>query len=427
MNIFLERIDPERTCFGEENWTSSRSPAGGSPGQANPVRATNPDLVPPEILSILVTDTKHILVEFSEAMNPQSVTQEGTWDASGSMGIPDSASLQFPQNRLLTLTYGNGLLPGREYSLRAGAGVQDCSGNPLRQGMGFRFALPAKPQHSSVFISEILFNPWPYCPDFIELFNGGNQVFDLADLRLANRDPEDGSIASVCRPSSGHHLFYPGEYLVITKDPEELVKYYTVYDPACLVHASEMPRMGDAEGSVLVLDAGLEVLDEMTYDRDMHHPLLDSDEGVSLERISFATGAGNRSNWHSASSSEGWATPGRPNSQSREALAESEGFELSPEIFTPDMDGIDDVLMIKFRFDSPGFRARILVVDPRGRLVREIASRELLGTSGFFIWDGTDREGRRARSGLYLVLAEVSGTRQGVRRYRKTCVLATGR
>jgi hypothetical protein len=188
-----------------------------------------------------------------------------------------------------------------------------------------------------------------------------------------------------------------------------------------------MPQMGDEEGSALLLNAYLEVMDEMNYDRGMHHPLLDSDEGVSLERISFNIGAENRSNWHSASSTEGWATPGRKNSQSRDAIAESEGFEVGPEIFTPDMDGVDDVLLIKYRFGNPGQRARILIVDPRGRLVREIASGALLGTEGFYTWDGTDREGRRARTGMYLVLAEICGPERGTRRYRKTCVLATGR
>jgi flagellar hook assembly protein FlgD len=104
----------------------------------------------------------------------------------------------------------------------------------------------------------------------------------------------------------------------------------------------------------------------------------------------------------------------------------SEGFEVEPEIFTPDMDGLNDILLISYRFRSPGLRVRILVVDPRGRLVQEIAAGALLGTEGFFTWDGTDRQGRRARAGLYLVLAEVSGLDKGIKRYKKTCVLSIG-
>jgi hypothetical protein len=423
----LERIDPDRTCHGDDNWSTSRGVKGGTPGMENAVRGINPDRTSPDILSVFVQDPHNIIVEFSEVMDRQSVMRENAWHTGGGMGGPDSISLQSPRNRVLTLWYRQGLVPGREYYLEARGEIEDCSGNGLPQGMKTRFAMPVPPVGPDIFLSEILFNPRPWCPDFIEVFNGGNQTFDLADLRLANRDPESGGIVSADRVITGHRLFYPGDYLVLTSDPEELRSFYTVYDPACLVKVPSMPQMGDVEGSVLVLDAYLEVMDEMNYDRGMHHPLLASDEGVSLERISFDIGAENRFNWHSASSTEGWGTPGRENSQSGEAIAESEGFEVGPEVFTPDMDGVDDVLLIRYRFGSPGLRARILVVDPRGRLVRVIAPGELLGTEGFYTWDGTDREGRRARTGLYLVLAEVNGPAKETRRYRKTCVLATGR
>jgi hypothetical protein len=278
-----------------------------------------------------------------------------------------------------------------------------------------------------VFLSEVLFNPLPFCPDFVEVFNGGSRTFDLCDLRLANRDPAGGGITSVERIIPGHRLFFPGDYLVFTPDPEGLMEFFAVEDPGTLVRVSSMPHMGDEEGSVLVLDAQLNVLDEMSYSRDMHHPLLATDEGVSLERISFEVGPENRFNWHSASSAEGWGTPGRRNSQSLDPVTQNEGVDVTPEIFTPDLDGVDDVLLIRYRFASPGLSARILVVDPRGRLVREIASRALLGTEGFYTWDGTDADGRRARTGIYLVLAEVSGAGIPARRYRKTCILATGR
>ena len=179
----------------------------------------------------------------------------------------------------------------------------------------------------------------------------------------------------------------------------------------------DLPRLKLLEG----------VIDEIDYHRDMHHPLLASQEGVSLERISFETGSGNPSNWHSAASIEGYATPGRRNSQFRLVDAIDEGIQVEPEIFTPDMDGIDDVLMIRYRFQSPGLIASILIFDPRGRLVREIAGGVLLGTDGFYTWDGCDRQGRRARTGLYLVLSEVSGPDRQIRKYRRTCVLSVGR
>ena len=423
----LERIDMQRTCHGADNWTSSRGRLGGTPGIENSVRGTNPDRDPPDIRALYAADSQNLVLEFNEAMDGQSVLQQNSWFIDGGMGLPDSIHLQSPANRILTLHYRKGFAQGREYSLEVPSGVRDCSGNRLTAGSEFRFALPVLPGRTEIFLSEILFNPWPYCPDFIEVFNGSEHAFDLADLRLANRDPESGGIVSAGRVADGHHLFFPGDFIVFTGDPESLCGFYTVHEPECLVKVADMPKMGDAEGSVILLDKYLEVLDELDYNRNMHHPLLSSQEGVSLERISYRIGAEYPSNWHSASSSDGFGTPGRRNSQSHSAIAAMEGFEVEPEIFTPDMDGIEDVLLIKYRFSSPGLRARILIIDPRGRLVREIASRELLGTEGFYTWDGTDHLGRRARTGIYLVLVEVSGMEPGISRYRKTCVLATGR
>ncbi len=423
----LERIDPGRACQGRDNWTTSSGRRGGTPGTKNAVLAACPDRTSPEILSVFLPDAHSITIEFSETMDRHTVLKRDAWTVNRGMGEPDSTILRSPQDRVLTLRYDAALEPGRDYCLEVRTGIMDCSGNELTPGRKVRFALPVPPVRSEILLSEILFNPWPYCPDFIEVCNRGSHTFDLNDLRLANRDPESGEIVSAGRIVDGHRLFYPGEYLVLTPDPEVLSGFYTVYDPLTLVRVSTMPKMGDVEGSVLVLDTYLEVIDEMNYHRDMHHPLLDSQEGVSLERISFETGAQCRANWHSASSAEGWGTPGRRNSQFREELSSGEGFEVDPEIFTPDMDGVDDVLLIRYRFQSPGLSARILVFDPRGRLIREIASRALLATEGFYVWDGTDREGERARAGMYLIFAEVGGKGAGIRRYRKTCVLSTGR
>ena len=393
----------------------------------NAVHGNNPDRSSPSVGSVYLPDSQKLAIEFSEPMERESVLQKDAWHVDGGMGAPDSVILMEPCNRELTLQYGREFTPGREYYLDVRRRIEDCAGNPLSPGLKIRFALPVQPQRSEILISEVLFNPLPYCPDFVEVFNHGLKTFDLSDMRLANRDAENGKIVSAGRIINGHRLFFPGEYLVFTSDPETLRGFYLVHDPRSLVNVRDMPPMGDRQGSVLVLDKYLNVLDELAYHRDMHHPMLASPEGVTLERISYAAGSEHWSNWHSASSTEGYGTPGRRNSQHLDPDPATEGFEVEPEIFTPDMDGVKDVLLIKYSFRSPGMRARILVLDPRGRLIREIAGKQLLGTEGFFTWDGTDTQGRKVRTGIYLVLADVYGMNRGVRRYRKTCVLSTGR
>jgi len=193
------------------------------------------------------------------------------------------------------------------------------------------------------------------------------------------------------------------------------------------VKVPDLPPMGDGKGWVLLLDKYLNILDELSYTQDMHHAMLSSPEGVTLERISNNGSYENGSNWHSASSTEGYGTPGRSNSQQLDVDPVHEGFDVEPDIFTPDMDGVKDVILITYSFQKPGLRARILIFDPRGRLINEIAGKQLLGNEGFFTWDGSDMHGITARAGIYLVLAEVYGNDGKVRRYKNTCVLSKGR
>ncbi|MFC2080718.1 lamin tail domain-containing protein [Bacteroidota bacterium] len=423
----LERIDPKRTCHGEDNWTSSDSRLGGTPGMENTVLGTNPDRSSPTLRSVHLPESQKLVIEFSESMKRETVLQADAWHVDGGMGVPDSLICLQPFNRELILIYHKGFTPGKEYNLEARKRIEDCAGNPPVPGERIRFALPLQPQKAEILISEILFNPLPYCPDFIEVFNPGLKTFDLADLRLANRDTESREIVSASRIIKGHRLFFPGEYLVFTSDPEELSGFYMIHNQESLLRATDMPIMGDIQGSVLLLDKYLMVVDEFTYNRDMHHPMLASREGVSLERISYASSSGLSSNWHSASSTEGYGTPGSANSQHLNPDLQGEGIEVEPEIFSPDMDGIKDLLLIKYRFPSPGMRARIRIFDPRGRLIRDLAENQLLGTEGFFTWDGCDAQGHRARTGIYLIHAEVYGLKVGYKRYRKTCVLSTGR
>jgi hypothetical protein len=182
--------------------------------------------------------------------------------------------------------------------------------------------------------------------------------------------------------------------------------------------------MPDDQGSLLILGKTLDLLDELNYTEEMHHPLLDSPEGVSLERISYELPSSLPANWHSASSTEGFATPGRENSQRRELPGTGRGFEIEPEVFTPDGDGDRDMVLIRYSFESGGGVASVLVLDAKGRLISRVAGNQLLGSSGMFAWNGTDRYGRRARTGLYLIRAEVHFPGGAIQRFSKTCVLS---
>jgi hypothetical protein len=138
----------------------------------------------------------------------------------------------------------------------------------------------------------------------------------------------------------------------------------------------------------------------------MHFQLLNSFEGVSLERLSPALPTSQVSNWHSASESSGFATPGAENSQSLSIENMSGVFELSTSIFSPDNDGIDDVIQFHFSEMKSGFVGNLTIYNERGIRVKRLVRNEYLGPEGIAIWDGLSDNDEALAIGIYIAIFE---------------------
>jgi flagellar hook assembly protein FlgD len=156
----------------------------------------------------------------------------------------------------------------------------------------------------------------------------------------------------------------------------------------------------------------------------MQFPLLNVTKGVSLERIDFNRATGDKTNWHSASEAVGFATPGYKNSQYNDAKETDNEIAISPEIFSPDEDGMNDVVSINYHFSTPGYVANVTIYDSKGRLIKNLIRNELLGINGTFSWDGITEDREKARIGIYIIFTEVFDVSGNVKHYKNTCVLA---
>jgi hypothetical protein len=170
----------------------------------------------------------------------------------------------------------------------------------------------------------------------------------------------------------------------------------------------DMPSYNIDSGTVYLLKDG-EQIDRVSYNSDWHFSLLDNTDGVSLERLLPDALSNQATNWHSAAESIGFATPGRINSQFQFGET-TESISLQNDVFSPDLDGFEDVLMVNYSFSTPGLLGKARVFDDIGREVKTIFSNELLATSGFFSWDGIMNEQVKAPIGVYILLVEVFST-----------------
>ena len=178
------------------------------------------------------------------------------------------------------------------------------------------------------------------------------------------------------------------------------------------------------DGGTVCLSTATDIIDNFKYYDNMHFGLLTITEGISLERIDFDRLTQDRTNWHSAAEAIGYATPAYKNSQYSDAGETESAIEITPEIFSPDEDGVNDVVNINYHFDTPGFTANVTVYDSKGRIVKRLIQNELLGVKGTFSWDGINDDREKGRIGIYIFYFEVFDLSGTVKHYKKTCVLA---
>jgi hypothetical protein len=284
-------------------------------------------------------------------------------------------------------------------------------------------SLAAQQKHD-VVINEVLFNPKPGGADYVELYNRSNKAVQLKNLLLASKNTY-GQLAVPLKITSGEQLILPEEYLAITQDRFATTSDYTIFDSARILEVARLPPMPDDEGIVVLLNTQGTVLDELHYYDDWHFSLLNNKDGVSLERLNIGDSTNNPLNWHSASSTSGYGTPGYKNSQFYVQQQMQERFTIAPALFSPDNDGIDDFTTIDYQFPEPGYVVTLSIFDAAGRLVKTIARNVLCGPKGYFRWSGLDEHGNRLTSGIYVLLIDCF-TLHGKRlRVKKTMTLVS--
>lgn len=409
----LELIDPDNICSGRDNWTASENPAGGTPGRQNSVYAQRPDRTGPVVISAIPDDSLRLIVTFNERLD-SSLPLVADFQTTGGPVVSGCRFFDRSQTSV-EVRFATAMKSGIIYTLQM-TRVYDCSGNAIKVPfLEIPFALPQSPASGDLVVNEILFNPRPTGVDFAELYNASEKVFDLANLTLKNPKSSAPHRHAV---SGQPRLIFPGQYVALTTNADVLKGEYVSGHEEHFVE-SEIPPLNDDEGILCLQDVHGLMIDSVFYSRDFHSPFVKNAEGVSLERISPVLPADDPSNWRSGSSASGFATPGYRNANSRPSVTIDEGsVEVEPDILRPTVTS-HDFTRINYRFGQGGMIATVRIFDTKGRLIKTVADHELLGTEGFFRWDGETDRGLSASTGYYLVMFQIFDADGVVRIWRK--------
>lgn len=263
-------------------------------------------------------------------------------------------------------------------------------------GMGF--------SSKAILINEILFHPVSGESEWIELYNPGPKEVDLKGWYVSDNTSKKIKIVN------GHFSFLPLQYLILCSDSSFVVQHPNLLESTVVL--KNFPSLNNDRDKVVLYDFNQTVIDSMTYEGTW------AKQGISIERDA-------RNQWHACISPSG-STPGEENSIAFfDKPTDHCGIFVSPNPFSPDQDGKEDVAKIQFQIPFSEADARLRIYDVRGRLIRTLPVEHVVGEQGYALWDGFCDSGEPAPIGVYVLFLEVLNAKKGkVATYKTTLVLA---
>jgi len=415
----LEMIDTKNACSGISNWKASTDSKGGTPGKKNSIDGINADESAPKLLRAFAQASDTITLIFNEPLDSLKAATINNYLISNGIYVAKAISIP-PIFNEVNIVLNTSIIPGTIYTITV-TGVADCAGNAIGSGNTTRVGIAQETEDRDIVINEILYNPKPEGVDYVELYNRSKKILDLSHIYIANRN---GNVISNVRQAAAESiLLFPGDFIVLTSDPAAVKSQYIITNPDAFITVSNMPSFPDDGGDVIILNVQGDIIDEVNYSDKWQFPLVSNTEGVSLERINY-DGPSVQNNFHSAATSSGYGTPGYKNSQYRLHEDIAGAIKVSPDIFSPDNDGIDDFAVIDYSFPAPGYVANITIFDASGRRVRYLEQNALSGTKGYYRWDGLDDKNKKLPQGIYIIYTEIFNTAGKKKQFKNTIVLA---
>ncbi len=409
----LEMINPTHICSDQQNWSAASNLQGGTPGKVNTQWTTTPDTQGPGIISLFTATPSELVLKFDERLEPVLMLNPDLYVFEPTLSI---SQVVLTNPTTIQITLSQPLQENIVYRLIPFSAM-DCLGNPATTQDTIAFGLVAPAQVGDVLINEILFNPATGGSRFIEIINASQKFIDLSTLAIGRLSSTHHDIY----PTGINEILGPNEIAVFTPSTTDILSRYTVPNPVRL-YSSLVPSWDDKTDNAAIIAGGV-VIDSFTYFSTWHHPVISDQNGVSLERISTLSPTTISSNWHSASSVSGYATPTGVNSQALETNGTEMPFSVTNKQFSPNDDGYKDYLILDFQLSSGDYVGSVWIYDLEGRVVQQVLSNETLGTLAIVQWDGRNSDGLLADMGIYIIFVRLWDPAGNIKEYKQSCAL----
>jgi hypothetical protein len=411
-------------CGDDENWNASTAVKGGTPGVVNSVFDANyKDATGPKLLRTYPEDSLTVHLFFNETVDIRTIKTTDVLINTFTNTQVTSIRANDALSTELLITLAQPLLKNKVYTVSITGKIKDCVGNEITTYKTSPLALPQALAKGDLVVNEIMPYALDFANDWVELYNTSDKAIDLNLLRIASYDRKNKLVESSKEISPNGFIVYPNDYVVLTTKAKGVTKFYTTpaFEKICAMPS--LPVYSSDTNIVLIM-RGDERLDSVLVTAKNHFPLLNSTKGVSLERVSATRPSTDATNWQSAAEAIGYGTPTYKNSQNSEGATTTD-LTITPEVFSPDEDGYNDIITFNYKYDAPGYVLNAYVYAIEGQLIKRLKSNELLAIEGAFSWNGIMDNGSKAPVGSYVVYFEAYNVTGTIKKQKRTITVAT--
>jgi hypothetical protein len=408
----LERLEAGRSSNDSTNWGSSGDSSGSTPGRQNYLTPLDFDL---RLVRLRTDDSSSISPVITMVIRNVGRTEAGTFDVSIFDDVNGDSTAQ-PAERIAHSTFSRAITPGDSAAVTfvwndPPAGTRLLIGTvdfprDMRVSDNIAYELFRGPYpNDAMIINEIMYEPLSGNSEYVELLNRSTHPVDLRDWELS----------SVPRTTAGTNahpitrlplIIEAGEYAVIGSDSSLMKQFPYLSDPSSHVILKQGGfSLNNSGEKVILRDLTGRTIDSVFYLPAWHNAEIDIHSGRSLEKINPNLPGNVPRNWSTSADPRG-GTPGRRNSLYTAPGGVSAAVSFSPNPFSPDGDGFEDVTIMSYQLPVPAAVIRVRIYDSMGRLIRMLADGEPSASRGELIWDGFDNDRRRAPMGIYVILLE---------------------
>jgi hypothetical protein len=416
----LELVNTNNPCSDRDNWKFSINFTGGTPGESNSLTENNTNIEIPIIEGLSVPTDSTCTIFFNKCLSPSSLNP---YTFTISNVNPVQVSFFENKGNAILLKWPFKFIKSMKYMLQISDNACDCSDNKLKD-TSISFTLPVSPDSGKLLINEILFDVSSIGEEFIELYNNSDTMLDIGNIIITELNFTTEEIENYTSPLPSGFLLPARSFIAITNDARKVQNRYKPDLHKNIISWNNIFQLSN-DSAILSLRtrAGKEI-DRVRYSSKWQFVMLGQTKNVSIERMCAACNGMDRNNWHSASSTENYATPGYQNSQSLPSTEQEEKWlNLSSRTFSPNNDGVDDVLIFTVKLTQSSALLTLSVYTAGGYLVRHIAQQQYIGTNSTFTWDGT-ASGKLLSPGIYVIYARIMDNKKVISETKTTCTIA---